>query len=191
MPKLSHEHYMEKAIEHAKNNPVWPFATVLVNKEGDVILKAINAAHISPTYHGEMVAINECAEKHPEVNLSDLTLYTTAEPCTMCSGAICWSCIDTVVYGTDIPYMNDLWDLDIQIRAHDVFSKSPHKPILVEYVLKEQCDKLFVAAKKEQDKIAEKHLNAQDRSAYHLSKLVGLKEKETPEVPPSSTLRRP
>jgi tRNA(adenine34) deaminase len=32
--------------------------------------------------------------------LTDCTLYVTVEPCIMCAGALAWSQITTVVYGT-------------------------------------------------------------------------------------------
>jgi tRNA(adenine34) deaminase len=35
--------------------------------------------------------------------LTECTLYVTVEPCVMCAGALAWSQIGRVVYGTDEP----------------------------------------------------------------------------------------
>ena len=60
--KIDLEHYMRQAIAFAQEkNPVWPFATVLVNSDGDIICKATDCAHISPLYHAESSG-NTCVD---------------------------------------------------------------------------------------------------------------------------------
>lgn len=52
------------------------------------------------TAHAEMQAITAAMSTLGGKYLSDCTLYVTVEPCVMCGGALAWSQIGRVVYGT-------------------------------------------------------------------------------------------
>lgn len=52
------------------------------------------------TAHAEMQAITAAAQTLGGKYLTDCTLYVTVEPCIMCAGAIGWSQISRIVYGT-------------------------------------------------------------------------------------------
>ena len=53
------------------------------------------------TYHAEILAINKACKKLKTWHLDDCILYTTMEPCVMCSGAIIQSRIKKIVYILD------------------------------------------------------------------------------------------
>lgn len=55
------------------------------------------------TAHAEMIAITSAAEKIGDWRLEGATLYSTIEPCAMCSGAAVLSRIETIVYGAKDP----------------------------------------------------------------------------------------
>lgn len=122
----SDERYMQIAINLAKNNPKAPFAAVIVdNATGEVLAEGLNASKINPTFHGEMVAINNCAKDHPNVDWSKVTLYTTAEPCSMCQSAVVWAKIPRVVFATSYEYLiNHGWN-QINIHAIEINKRSP------------------------------------------------------------------
>lgn len=77
-----------------------PFGSVVV-KDGKIVGSGHNRvlAKNDPTCHGEMEAIRDACRALGTHDLSGCTLYTTAEPCPMCLGAIMWSNIDAVYYG--------------------------------------------------------------------------------------------
>jgi len=50
------------------------------------------------TGHAELVAVREASRRYPPERLAAATLYSSAEPCAMCAGAIYWSGISRVVY---------------------------------------------------------------------------------------------
>lgn len=52
------------------------------------------------TAHAEMQAITAAMSTLGGKYLGDCTLYVTVEPCVMCGGALAWSQIGRVVYGT-------------------------------------------------------------------------------------------
>ena len=96
---------MQKAIEESKINMEnnykkgGPFGAVIV-KDGEIISSAHNTVVESkdPTAHAEVNAIRKACEKLKTHDLSDCTLYTSAEPCPMCLSAIIWSNIKIVYY---------------------------------------------------------------------------------------------
>lgn len=52
------------------------------------------------TAHAEMLAITAAAQHLDGKYLTQCTLYVTVEPCLMCAGALAWSQIGRIVYGT-------------------------------------------------------------------------------------------
>lgn len=55
---------------------------------------------------------------------ADLTLYTTAEPCSMCASAIRWAGFRECVFGTDIDTLTYQGWGQIQLSAREVFRQS-------------------------------------------------------------------
>ncbi|HWN83420.1 MAG TPA: tRNA adenosine(34) deaminase TadA [Candidatus Udaeobacter sp.] len=56
-----------------------------------------------PTAHAEILAIGAAANALGEPRLTGATLYSTLEPCIMCSGAIVLARLDRVVYAAEDP----------------------------------------------------------------------------------------
>jgi len=144
---LDHEHFMRLAIEQARNVPHLPFGSVIVDtRSGEVLAEGFNRSADSPTFHGEMDVINRLAAKGPREDWSPLALYTTAEPCPMCQGAIEWAGIGLVVYGTSIATLQELDWWQIDIRADEVIRRTPFRQTrLLAGVLENECDALFRA----------------------------------------------
>ena len=141
------ESHMRRAIRLAANNPKYPFAAVIVDEEKRIVGEGWNRSVQNPTWHGEMDAINKCAAAHPGIDWTKLTLYTTAEPCAMCQGAVAWAGIKRVVFGSTIPFLKsiDVWAIDI--RAEELARLAAfRKCTVVGGVLEEECNKLFRAA---------------------------------------------
>ena len=74
---------------------LWPFGKFpLLVDDGEVIAEAYNATAENGdcTSHAEMGAIRALAARRPtREELAGATLYSSAEPCVMCAGAIFWS----------------------------------------------------------------------------------------------------
>jgi tRNA(Arg) A34 adenosine deaminase TadA len=148
----SHEMYMAEAIEMATRQPKYPFGCVLVDREnGEIVARGYNRGCQNPTWHGEIDAINNLVANSAPRDWSELDLYTTAEPCPMCQGAILWAAIGRVIYGTSIPRLMELGWKQIDIRAEEVVTRSTFgRCELIGGVLASECDQLFRAAMRRQ-----------------------------------------
>jgi tRNA(adenine34) deaminase len=75
-------------------------AVVVVNQQ--VIARAHNLTERlhDVTAHAEMQAITAASEFLGGKYLKGCTLYVTLEPCVMCAGALYWSQLDKIVFGT-------------------------------------------------------------------------------------------
>ena len=78
-----------------------PFGALLVDADGVVVAEAENTvvSEHDVTGHAETNLVRIASRRFDRAYLRSGTLYTSTEPCAMCSGAIYWSGIGRVVYG--------------------------------------------------------------------------------------------
>lgn len=149
-PKKTDQEYMQMAVAVAKHNPKYPFGAVIVdNTTGKVIAQGLNDTKTThnPIRHGEMVAILNCVKNHPNVNWKNTTLYTTAEPCSMCQSAIVWAGIGRVVFGTSIDNLQHFGWNQIDIASETINNRSSfYKGTITGDVLDTATDPLFKKA---------------------------------------------
>lgn len=131
------EKYMKDALREAgmaAAEDEVPIGAVIVCR-GRIIGKGHNMTERlnDPTAHAEMIAITAATEAMGGKYLNDCTLYVTVEPCPMCAGALAWSQIGRVVYGTSDPK-----------RGFSLFSPSLMHPKteVVSGVLADECSNL-------------------------------------------------
>ncbi len=98
------EHFLRHSFEVARRaltHGNHPFGAILVDEHDKLLIEAENGYMPSRdgTAHAErLLATRACTTLAPEV-LAKATLYSSAEPCAMCAGAIYWAGIGRVVYG--------------------------------------------------------------------------------------------
>jgi len=99
--------YLECAMEEAKKayeETTYPVGAVIVDPYGKIIGRGRNHVYSKGdfTRHAEMEAIRDAGELlMQKPNLNACTLYTTMEPCLMCSGAILLAGIKRVIWVLD------------------------------------------------------------------------------------------
>ncbi len=143
-PSKEHAAHMKEAIRVAKMNPSAPFGAVLVDRRtGMVVAEGVNRSSVNPTLHGEIAAINDYASRDG-AGWHELTLYTTAEPCCMCQGAILWSGIQEVVFGTSISQLMSIGWKQIDISSAEVTARSWDPNVSIHGgVCAGECNQLF------------------------------------------------
>ncbi|RHM60459.1 MULTISPECIES: nucleoside deaminase [Coprobacillaceae] len=138
---MNDEYYMQKAYHEAlkalKIDEV-PVGAVIV-RDGKIIARGHNQRESKnmATAHAETIAIQKACRKLNSWRLDDCTLYTTLEPCLMCTGVIIQSRIQRVVYGAH----------DTRWLAFDkiIHSQYPvnHIPMVTKDILIDQCSKII------------------------------------------------
>ena len=104
------------AVSHGNH----PFGALLVDQNGTVLIEAENGYMPSrdATAHAErLLATQACCTVTPDI-LRSATLYSSAEPCAMCAGAIYWAGIGRMVYGLS------------EHRLRDITGNHPENPTL-------------------------------------------------------------
>ena len=98
------EHFLRRSFDVARramSHGNHPFGAILVDQNRNVLLEAENGympAHDGTAHAERLLATLACTTLPAEV-LRTATLYSSAEPCAMCAGAMYWAGIGRLVYG--------------------------------------------------------------------------------------------
>ena len=138
-----HETFIRQAIalsESAVAHGNHPFGAVLV-KDGKVLLGAENNIFTGkdPTGHAETNLVRLAGASYDEAFLADCILYTSTEPCPMCSAAIYWSGIRTVVYACGADALGTIGDVGFTLRSRDLYSKASRAVTVIGPVLEDEA----------------------------------------------------
>jgi tRNA(Arg) A34 adenosine deaminase TadA len=102
---LDHETLLRRTFDVARRARAGndhPFGAILVDADGRVLLEQGNgysAEGRDMTAHAERLLASRASKAWRPGFLAACTLYSSAEPCAMCAGAIYWAGIGRVVYG--------------------------------------------------------------------------------------------
>ncbi|HWZ39985.1 MAG TPA: nucleoside deaminase [Bradyrhizobium sp.] len=97
-------HFLRRSFDVARRsmkNGNHPFGAILVDASGNVPIESENGympAH-DGTAHAERLLATEACRTLPADVRAKATIYSSAEPCAMCAGAIYWAGIGRLVYG--------------------------------------------------------------------------------------------
>jgi tRNA(adenine34) deaminase len=137
---MNDEYFMRQALMQAQKafeeDEVPIGAVVVINNK--IIARGYNQVERlnDPTAHAEMIALTSAFNYLGSKYLPDATLYVTIEPCLMCAGAMYWSKIGRIVYGSPDEKNGYL---------HTTKENSPFHPKteLIKGVLQEECAELI------------------------------------------------
>jgi tRNA(Arg) A34 adenosine deaminase TadA len=95
--------FLRRAIElavEARARGDEPFGAILVHN-GEIVMEARNAVRSDTdvTQHAETRLVSKACRSLPSDVVENSTLYTSTEPCQMCSSAIHWARVPRVVFG--------------------------------------------------------------------------------------------
>ena len=118
-----------------------PFGAVLV-KDDEVVFTNENQIYTmhDPTFHGEAGLIRRFCTETGITDLREYTLYSSCEPCFMCSGAMVWVKLGRLVYGaSNIELEKILGNDDGCNCSKMVFDNSFWQPEVTAGVLREEA----------------------------------------------------
>lgn len=77
-----------------------PFGALLADKDGNILLEQPNIEVTTGdcTGHAETALARKASMTYTKAQLWDCTLYTSCEPCCMCTGAVYWGNIGRIVF---------------------------------------------------------------------------------------------
>lgn len=144
MNKRTHIHFMKMCIElgeKALKNGNPPVGSLLV-KDDTIIGNGKEAGKSSNdiTNHAEIEAIRNALKNHQSINGS--ILYTTHEPCIMCSYVIRHHQIKTIVFGVKSEYVGG-FSSEFKILETENIPSWKSAPEIIEGVLEIECQNLI------------------------------------------------
>jgi len=104
MPPNDDEKFLRRSFDlarRAREHGNHPFGSVLVSGLCQVLLEVENGflPDHDMTGHAERLLASQASKQFAANVLVNCTIYSSAEPCAMCAGAIYWAGIGRVVYG--------------------------------------------------------------------------------------------
>lgn len=133
----------------ARENGNHPFGAVLADRAGTVLLEAENTvvSDRDLTGHAELNLVRRLSsELAPEV-IREASVYSSAEPCPMCAGAIHWSGIARLVYGLSAKRLYEISARDkqgimIDVPCREILSRSSRTIKVVGPALREEAEEV-------------------------------------------------
>ena len=137
------EKFIKEALKEAEKAAAMgevPIGAVVV-KDGIIIGRGHNKTETAkdPTAHAEMEAIRAASAALGGWRLLGCDMYVTAEPCSMCAGAIVWSRIENLYIGTMDPKAGACGSV-FNIVQED---KLNHQVNVTTGILQEECSRLL------------------------------------------------
>jgi tRNA(Arg) A34 adenosine deaminase TadA len=138
----NHSYYIEKTYQlarHAQAANNHPFGALLV-VDDKIILTAENTVitEHDTTKHAELNLISLATRQFNSKTLSKAIVYTSTEPCAMCSGAIFWSGISRVVYGCSAKKLGEITTGSLVIPCKSIFEYGNRETTVIGPILESQ-----------------------------------------------------
>lgn len=135
--------FMNAALKEAEKaffNKEIPIGAVIVF-QNKIIAKAFNQVELlhDPTAHAEMISITSASNYLNSKLLNECDIYITAEPCSMCAGAILLARIKNVYFGTLEPKFGAAGSIFNILTAN----KYNHKPNVYSGLLENESKSLM------------------------------------------------
>jgi len=97
-----------------------------------------------PSLHAELKAIRQAVHTLGDSNLSGAILFSTCEPCPMCSSLAVWANLTTIVYGISTQETAQLGKSRILVSSKEIAERSPVMLEVISGVLRDECRSLYI-----------------------------------------------
>ena len=146
------EHFLRRSFDVARRaltHGNHPFGAIIVDAGHNVLIEAENGympAHDATAHAERLLATQACTTLAPDV-LRNATLYSSAEPCAMCAGAIYWAGIGRVVYGLSEHRLRALTgshpeNPTLDLPCREVFKSGQRETAVVGPLLEDEAEAL-------------------------------------------------
>ena len=143
---LDHERYMERALELAReagDRGDDPFGSVLV-RDDEIVMTEANAVNSADDVrrHPELTLAQRAASAFTREQCRETIMYTSTEPCAMCSGGIYIAKLAGVVYSVSAERAGEVADSDLVVPSADIFERGSVELPVVGPVLPEAGERI-------------------------------------------------
>ena len=146
----SDEDWMRRAREHAiaekGSDPAnTPIAAILV-LDGEEVARGVNHTKecCDATAHAEVVTLRAGGAAHGDMRIEGATLYSTLQPCGMCTFASIWAGVSRIVYGAGRDEVHEMYFEDRHLSTLDYVADAYKEDLeLVGGVLAQECAELY------------------------------------------------
>lgn len=149
MIQTDDKRFMHRALDLARTGRdtpgAGPIGCVIVF-DGQVIGEGHNEVGIrhDPSAHAEIVAIRRACESLGRDDLRGATLYSTLQPCGMCSMASIWTSIERIVYGACRTDVHRMYFEDRHLDVLDIIDDAFRNDMTASGgVLRQECAALY------------------------------------------------
>jgi tRNA(adenine34) deaminase len=124
------ENYMRRAIKLAKKGERTPGCGAIgcvIVRHGIIIGEGYNKEKMTcdPSAHGEIMAMRQAGQTIGKSRVENATLYSTLQPCGMCSMACIWGGISRIAYSAEHHQVHSMYFEGRHLRTmdfvHDAF----------------------------------------------------------------------
>jgi tRNA(adenine34) deaminase len=142
--------FMARAIELARQGDCRPGGSPIgcvIVLDGELVGEGFNetALRCDPTAHGEVVAMRKAGARIGQMELRGATLYSTLQPCGMCSMASIWAKIGRIVYGAERHQVHPMYFEDRNLGIEDYLRDAYRNDLVWQGgLLSERCAALYV-----------------------------------------------
>ena len=150
MNDKSDEYWMRVAMEHAiakkGTDPADTPIAALIVIDGEEVARSVNhtAEHCDATAHAEVETIRRAGAARQEMRFENATLYSTLQPCGMCTFASIWAGIGRIVYGAGRDDVHEMYFEDRHLSTLDFVADAYKDDLeLVGGVLADECAQLY------------------------------------------------
>jgi tRNA(Arg) A34 adenosine deaminase TadA len=142
-PANPHEQYVRQAIAlagRAREDGNHPFGALLV-VDGQVVLSAMNSVNTDrdPTAHAEANLIARAIRQLSPEQIGRAVLYTSCEPCAMCTGKMYWAGVRSVVYALPAEELATLAGPDFLVPCRELFARAAQPVTVIGPILAEEA----------------------------------------------------
>jgi tRNA(adenine34) deaminase len=148
---MTDEDYMRQAISLAKQgdraSQCSPIGCVLV-LDGVVIAQSHNEVEkrCDPSAHAEIIAMRRAGQHLQQSQFRGAVLYSTLQPCGMCSMASIWAGISRIVYGAERHQVHQMYFEDRDLNIVDIVRNAYKNDLnITGGILAEECAALYYA----------------------------------------------
>jgi tRNA(Arg) A34 adenosine deaminase TadA len=149
-PQERDEYFLRRSLAAARRSLTHgnhPFAAILVDADGQVLIETENGymPGRDGTAHAERLLATQACTTLPADIRAGATLYSSAEPCAMCAGAIYWAGIGRVVYGLSERRLRDVTgnhpeNPTLDLPCRDVFASGQRSTAVVGPLLEDEAE---------------------------------------------------